>query len=169
MSPGPPRPELYRPLAVDRVGPGGLEVEVRASEAECQALAARTAIPSVRELVCRFSLSAAPGGVLLAQAELRALVVRACVVTLDAFETVTEERFRLRFVPAGRQTDEDDPESDDEIAYHGGTIDLGEAAAEQLALALDPYPRKPDAVLPEADQTGAESPFAALARRQSRH
>jgi uncharacterized metal-binding protein YceD (DUF177 family) len=169
VSPESHRPELYRPLAVDRVGPGGLEVEVRASEAECQALAARMAIPAVRDVVCRFNLTAAPGGVVLAAAHLRALVVRACVVTLDAFETVTEERFRVCFVPAGRLSDDDDPESDDEIAYQGGTIDLGEAAAEQLALALDPYPRKPDAAFPDPDQAAAESPFAALARRQSRH
>ena len=29
-----------------------------------------------------------------------------------------------------------------------GWIDLGELAAEQLGLALDPYPRKPDAAVP---------------------
>jgi hypothetical protein len=40
--------------------------------------------------------------------------------------------------------------------------------AEQLALALDPYPRAPGAVLPEAAEAGtpgeakAESPFAVL-------
>ncbi len=41
-------------------------------------------------------------------------------------------------------------------------IDLGEALAEQLALALDPYPRKPGAKLPsEASDDGA-NPFSAL-------
>ncbi len=29
-----------------------------------------------------------------------------------------------------------------------GWIDLGELAAEQLGLAIDPYPRKPDAAVP---------------------
>jgi uncharacterized metal-binding protein YceD (DUF177 family) len=86
------------------------------------------------------------------------------VVSLEEFETLTEERFRLRFVPAGRESDDDDPDSDDEIAYTGATIDLGEAAAEQLALALDPYPRKPDAVLPDAASEPLDLPFAALAR-----
>ncbi len=169
MSPELPRPELYRPVAVDRVGPDGLTVEVRADDTECRALAARMAIPAVAEFVCRFSLSAAPGGVVLAQGHLRARVMRICVLTLDAFETVTEERFRLRCVPAGRESDDDDPESDDEIAYQGGAIDLGEVAAEQLALALDPYPRKPDAALPATVESPADSPFAALARRQPRH
>ena len=43
-----------------------------------------------------------------------------------------------------------------------GTIDLGEAAAEQLALALDPYPRAPGAVL-EMEEEPEAAPFAALA------
>ncbi len=169
MSPELPRPELYRPLAVDRVGPGGLAVEVRADDAECRALAARMDIPAVESFLCRFSLSALPGGIVLAEGDLQARVVRICVLTLDSFETVTEERFRLRFVPAGRESDDDDPEADDEIAYPGAAIDLGEAAAEQLALALDPYPRKPDATLPAEVESAADSPFAALARRQPRH
>jgi hypothetical protein len=52
-----------------------------------------------------------------------------------------------------------------------GWIDLGELAAEQLGLAIDPYPRKPDAELPAEwkAEPGAEpavterpNPFAAL-------
>lgn len=171
-------PEFHRPVAVDRVGPAGLDIELRADAAECLALATRMAIPAVVDVVCRFRLAAAPGGVVVAEGHLQALVVRICVMTLEAFETVTEERFRLRFVPAGRkpaglEADDDDPDSDDEIAYQGGTIDLGEAAAEQLALALDPYPRQPDAVPPDTvlqdgDEPAPESPFAALARLQPR-
>jgi len=67
-------------------------------------------------------------------------------------------------VPDGTQEEEGDPESDDEIPYLGASIDLGEATVEQLALTLDPYPRKPDAVLPEEELPDAVvHPFAALA------
>jgi uncharacterized metal-binding protein YceD (DUF177 family) len=156
-------PELHYPLPVERIGPGGLEVEVRAGEAECAALAARMGFPALRDLVCGFRLSAAGQGTVLAEGHLRAVAVRVCVLTLDEFEAATEERFRLRFVPAGQESDDDDPESDDEIAYVGGVLDLGEAAAEQLALALDPYPRKPDARLPGVVEDPRESPFAGLA------
>lgn len=164
MTGEPPRPELCRPLAVDRVGPGGLAIEVRADGAECTALAARMAIPAVIDLRCDFDLTAIPGAVVLAEGHLRARVVRVCVVTLEEFEMLTEERFRLRFVPAGRESDDDDPESDDEIPYGGAVIDLGEATAEQLALALEPYPRMPGAALPEAAGEAEEPPFAVLAR-----
>ena len=157
MTPEPPRGELLRPLAVDRVGPAGLAFELHASEAECAALAARMAIPAVTAFACRFRLTALPGGAVLAEGDLTAQVVRDCVVTLEPFETVTRERFRLRFVPAGGESNDDDPDSDDELPIHGGTIDLGEAAAEQLALALDPYPRRPDAALPDTAAPDANS------------
>ena len=167
-----PAPEFHRPVTVDQIGPAGLQVELRASESECRALAARLAIPAVSDFVCGFRLTAMPAGVVLAEGDLRAQVARVCVVTLDTFETVTEERFRLRFVPAGTESNGDDPDSDDEIGYRGGSIDLGEVAAEQLALALDPYPRKPDAALPDTagteDEAGVASPFAALARLHPR-
>ncbi|MGH6890961.1 MAG: hypothetical protein ACREEP_01765, partial [Dongiaceae bacterium] len=52
-----------------------------------------------------------------------------------------------------------------------GWIDLGELAAEQLGLAIDPYPRKPDAQIPaewtaepasEPPAAKRPNPFAAL-------
>ena len=71
----------------------------------------------------------------------------------------------MRFV-VEEQADEDiDPESEDEIVYDGSTIDLGEAATEQLALGLDPYPRKPGATLDDEADAPSSSPFAVLRRK----
>ena len=64
-------------------------------------------------------------------------MVQTCVITLEEFEAEVEERFILRFVPAGSESDDPDPETEDEVGYANGVIDLGDAAAEQLALALD--------------------------------
>ncbi len=80
-----------------------------------------------------------------------AAVVRTCVISLDEFETVVEEEFRVRFVPAGTESYDPDPDAEEEIPFTRGVIDLGETAAEQLALALDPYPRKPGAELPQSE------------------
>ena len=58
--------------------------------------------------------------------------------------------------------------NDEVEPLEGDVLDLGEVASEELFLALDPYPRLPDAALtdfvPEAE-VGEESkhPFAALA------
>ncbi|HTN09799.1 MAG TPA: YceD family protein [Acetobacteraceae bacterium] len=167
--------ELHRPFAVERVGGAGREQVVEASAAECAALAKRLNIPAVLSLRCTFRLTLESGGVVLAEGALEARLVRDCVVSLEPFETAVAERFRLRFVPAEllAEADEDallDPDADDEIPYDGAAIDLGEAAAEQLALAMDPYPRRPGAALPDEASEAAESPFAALSRlRREEH
>ncbi len=168
-------PELHRPFAVERVGSAGREQVVEATAFECTALAERLQIPAVLSLRCRFQLTVAPGGVVLAEGMLEARLVRDCVVSLEPFESVLAERFRLRFVPAAMLDESEaeavlDPEADDEVPYQGAVIDLGEAAAEQLALAMDPYPRRPGAELPDEASEAALSPFAALARlRRDEH
>jgi uncharacterized metal-binding protein YceD (DUF177 family) len=158
-------PEFHRPLAVDRIGPAAQDHAVAATPAECTALAARLGVPAVHSLECHWRLRRGEAGRIAAEGHLRARLVRECVVSLDEFETEMAEQFRLTFVPEGRESDDPDPESEDEIPYAGGAIDLGEAAAEQLALDLDPYPHKPGVTLPAAASEAAESPFAALARR----
>ena len=62
------------------------------------------------------------------------------------------------------ESDELDLEAEDEIPYEGTSIDLGEAASEQLALALDPFPRKPGAELPGSVGPHESGAFAALAK-----
>ena len=158
-------PELHRPVPADRVGAAGLDVTVEANAAECAALARRLRLPDVLALRCVFRLTRLTAACILAHGHLQARVVQTCVVSLDDFAAEIDERFHVRFVPAGQESDDPDPEADDEIGYAGGMLDLGEAAAEQLALALDPYPRAPGAELPEIEAEADENPFAALRRR----
>ncbi len=177
------RPEFSRRVPVSRIGAGGLEQRVEADADECRALAQRLQLPAVASLSCRFRLSPPLHGDVDAEAELRAEVTQVCVVSLEPFEATVSERFALRFVPepvaaAPGGTPEDGGDDDldlaapDELAYAGDAIDLGEAAAQQLALALDPYPRMPGvtrppeapAEVPGDEASGPPHPFAALAR-----
>jgi len=155
--------ELSRPFALDRIGAAGAEVVVEAGPDELAPLGRRLMIPAVNRLLCRFRLRRAGDAVIAATGTLEAEVVRECVLTLDEFPQEMREDFTVEFVPSGSETDDPDPESPDQIPYEGGAIDLGEAAVEQLALALDPYPKKPGAEespLGEEEQPG---PFAGLA------
>jgi len=158
-------PELHRPHATDRIATAGQTIEIRAETAECQAIAERLGIPAVHTLICRFDVTRlldGRSGEILAEGHLRARLDRDCVITLERFTTTVDERFRVRFVPEGLEDEGDDPESDDDIPYTGTAIDLGEAAVEQLALTLDPYPKKPGATLPPEASDPEEGPFAAL-------
>jgi uncharacterized metal-binding protein YceD (DUF177 family) len=159
--------EFSRPIAAERIGAAETRIDVEANVEERQALAERMRVPALLALRCGFALRRETGAI-RATAMLHARLTRECVVSLEEFETALDEDFALRFVPEGTESTEIDPEKDDEIPYANGTIDLGEAAAEQLALALDPYPRKPGAVLPE-EAEAPTSPFAALDALRRRH
>jgi len=156
--------ELYRPILVGQIPNLGTQVLVEATPAECAALALRMMIPAVREMRCRFDLHRESNTIIRATGLLTARVTQTCVISMEDFEAPVEESFTVRFVPAGTESDDLDPDADDEIPYENGTLDLGEAAAEQLGLALDPYPRAPDAVLPEVEEEPDPHPFAALNR-----
>ena len=158
--------ELPRPFLVERIGVMGTSVTVEATPEECAALAARMLLPAVSSVSCRWSLRNAGGGAVDAEGQLRAGVTQTCIVTDDAFEQGVTEDFAVRFVLESRadDTDELDLDAIDELVYDGVTIDLGEATAEQLALALDPYPRKPGAALAVSEDEPGLGAFAALAR-----
>ena len=163
-----PVPELSRTVALDRIRDTAFQTSFEASPDECDAVAGRLQEPAVEFLACGFTLhrpaAAKRSGEIVGEGHLTARVQRECVVSLDLFVEEIDETFRVVFVPEGKETDDDDPESVDEIPYADSAIDLGEAAVEQLALVLDPYPRKPGAELP-ADLAGeASGPFAALAK-----
>ena len=157
-------PELHRPLSLDRIGPQGLDMVVEATPVECVALAERMKLPAVLALSCAFHLTREGRDIVLARGVLRARVTQTCVVSLDDFDALVEEMFQVRFVPSGQESDDIDPDSDDEIPFEGNQIDVGEAAAEQLGLALDPYPRMPGVEMPAAEDDPDAHPFAALRR-----
>lgn len=151
--------------------------QLNASETQCAALAKRFGLEGIAHLEGQFQLSHERMGIIAALLTMRAKITQICVVTLEPFEELIEEKADLRFVPggvAGRQDIEEDEEEDitpesfdspDEIFYENDQIDLGAALAEQLALALNPYPRKPGAVLPESASDNSANPFSVLASK----
>jgi hypothetical protein len=160
---------MHRPLPIEGIGAAGLEQRIEATALERGALAKRLHVPGVASLSCVFRLRRASGaapGVIAGQGRLEARVARVCVVSLDEFETEVKLDFCVRFVPTALESEEIDLEAEDEIPYEGSEIDLGEAAVQELALALDPYPRKPGAELPAGATENPPHPSAALSRRR---
>jgi len=157
-------PEFHRPLSLDRIGPHGLDLTVEATQAECSALAVRMDLPAVLVVSCAFHLIREGRDVVCARGVLHARVTQTCVVSLDDFDASLEEVFQVCFVPSGEEADDIDPEADDEIPFEGNVIDLGEAAAEQLGLVLDPYPKMPGVEMPTVEEEPKAHPFAALRR-----
>lgn len=159
--------EFSRPLALGLVGPGGRSESLVATPEECAALARRFNILEVSSLAAVLRLSQEPDGAVLAEGRLSAAVTQACVVTQEPVPELVDVPVAVRLLPPG-QEEADGPEDIDEIACPDGVADLGEVVAEQLALALDPYPRAPGAELPAEAQDGTAGAFAALARLKPR-
>ncbi len=164
-------PEFPRPQRLDQIGAGDNQVVLAADADERAALAKRFGLLSLEALESRFVLRRESQGI-VARGHVSAQVTQACVATGTPLPATVEEDFAIRFLPepAGGSVDDEVELSADEcdiVFYTGNAIDLGEAAAETMALALDPFPRSPQAasVLKAAGVLSEEEakPFGALA------
>jgi uncharacterized metal-binding protein YceD (DUF177 family) len=140
-------PEFSRSIHIDTLGEGPRTIAIEADAAERVALAARFGLAAIDMLAAEASVTRT-GDIISATGTLRAKVVQTCVATATLLPVSLSEPFTLRFVPA-LAADEEEIELSEEdldvIDYADGAVDLGEAVAETMALALDPFPRSPDA------------------------
>ncbi|MGE4220266.1 MAG: YceD family protein [Alphaproteobacteria bacterium] len=170
-------PEFHRPVAVLDLPPAGQTIEIEANAAERAALAERFELLALDRLTARLTLKPIAGGPMLRVfGRFAAAATQACVVSWAPVPAQIEEAVDLRFGPSAEPEREvtigfDEEEPPEPI--EDGRIDLGELVAQLLALALDPYPRAPDAEVPAAyapadpvgERAGKPNPFAALADR----
>lgn len=160
--------EFSYPVSVRQVDARTHRLE--ASEAERAALAKRFGLVAVHRLIAEIALER-NGTEVEASGKFEADIVQSCAVSGDDLPVSIREKLALRFVP---ETGEVKPDEEieletgelDEIAYSGEMFDLGEAVAQSLALAIDPYATGPGADearkragLLDEDDAG---PFAAL-------
>lgn len=161
--------EFARPQRVDTIGDDARTIEIDADAQERAALAKRFDLIGIERLTGKFTIRRDAAGI-VAEGRVEAAVTQACSITGDPLSATVDEPVALRFVAeedAGQDEVELGDSDIDVIPYEGGTIDLGEVAAETMALALDPFPRGPNAevVLREAGVLSEEQagPFGALA------
>jgi uncharacterized metal-binding protein YceD (DUF177 family) len=162
--------EFSRPLELSRIGATELRETIAADPAEREALARRFGLPALTRLSAELRIRRVGRDVVRLDGDLVAEVTQSCVVTLSPVESRIAESFTQLYAPPVEALEtevvidveaEDPPET-----LHGEVLDLGEAVVQQLAVALDPYPRAPGARLESvgADAaSGASGPFAALA------
>jgi uncharacterized protein DUF177 involved in 23S rRNA accumulation len=146
-------------------------------DADAGERAAMAELANLREILsAHASLDVTPqsGGRVHVTGRVRARIGQTCVVTLDPIVSEIDEPIDLMLAPPEQipqladlvdeaaETDTEIPDPPEPI--ENGVIDLGRLATDALFLAIDPYPRKPDAVFepsvvePDPD----DHPFAAL-------
>ena len=161
--------EFSRPVDGHKLPPVGGVYEIAASAAERAALAKRFDLLQLDRLTARVQLTPVAGGFFRLSATLEAELVQACAVTLEPVPSRIDESFSLLYGAVDDQKDimlDGDSETVEPI--EGGMIDIGEAVAQQLSLALDPFPRAPtvaaEGVTGAPERARLDSPFAVLAK-----
>ena len=97
----------------------------------------------------------------------RAHAVQTCGITLEPLPVDVDAPFSIDLVeatPEGAEPTEIEIDLEDDSAdpIEDGQIDLGGYLVEQLALNLDPFPRKPGAEFVQPPEPEEVSPFAVL-------
>lgn len=165
-----PIPEFSYIVDVNRIPVSGLILDLSADPEQCGALAARFKIPSLRHLSAHLVFKRINSSRVRVDGALNAEVEQICVVSLKPFVQRVEDTFSVVFSEGNDDTlrlNEIDLDmgEDDEIEYlPEGKADVGELVAQSLSLALDPFPRAPDAVFhqEDPDDSGTENPFSVL-------
>ena len=177
-----PSPEFSRRVVVEVIPAAGDTREIVAEPEERDALARRFGLLAFGALSASLRLQPLAHGLVRVEGRFTAALAQACVVTLEPIARRIDASFALVYGPTAAAAgphevvmtaDEDAPPE----PIEDGAIDLGEATAQQLALALDDFPRAPNADL---DSLRAEvgglgrlpdppsGPFAALAALRRR-
>jgi len=163
-------PEFSRLVRAEQVKRMTGDTHIEADESERAVLAQRFGLSALDRLEADFSLSEEDGAI-LARGRVRASLAQPCVATGEPVAETIDTDFALRFVVEGDALPEGeelelDAQDVDTIGYDGQQIDMGEAVAETMALAMTPFPRSSDAdaYLKEAGVLSEEQagPFAAL-------
>jgi len=168
---------LKRRIDAEHIPATGLDVSVETDAGQRDALAKAYDLVAVKALSATSTLIPGRRGSVAVEGRVIADVVQSCVVTLVPVDQHIDEPFSVRFVPANSPEVAPpkpgaevviDPAAPDPPEIMDDAIDIGRLVEEVFALAIDPYPRAPDAALPteltQAGEKAGESPFAVLAK-----
>lgn len=164
-------PELSRPVRIDTLGAVPRRMALDADAAERAALARRFELPDIERLSAEMEITR-NGQIVRAKGTLSARVTQNCIATGAPIAADIAEALDLEFRPQPHVSGPDEEIELDEseldvIFYEGSVVNVGEAVAESLSLALDPYPRcaEADAALAGAGvhREGEEPRTGALA------
>lgn len=140
-------------------------VVVEADAAERWALAQRLELIDIVSLRAEVALRRMEDGLIEVTGQLKSSVMQRCVVSLEPIPAAVAIDFRRLFANEGEEAElvEIDPDAELIEPLDGEILDLGEIVAEELSLALDPYPRAEAAEIANGDDEDDPNPFASLA------
>lgn len=152
-------------VRLNQIG-AGLTRRLEPDEAVCRRIARALDLQALDAFVAEMEVRPTPtSSEWTLKGRVSAHVVQTCGLTLEPLPVDVDRRFSIQLAEAAReQVEEIEVTLDEEDVdlIEDGKIDLGQYAVEQLALSLDPFPRKPGAEFVQPQEPADISPFAAL-------
>jgi uncharacterized metal-binding protein YceD (DUF177 family) len=138
--------EFSHVIKLSEIGNHSHNIRLSADEDARSGLIKRFDLAALDKLEAEISLKHETAGV-VATGLVTADLAQYCIASNDPVPSQLDEPVHIRFIPEPVVGGEIELEADDcDTMFHDGqTIDLGEAVAQSLGLALDPYPRSPEA------------------------
>lgn len=166
------------PVKVAHVGANPVSVKLEANETERQALAERWSVLQVDAFTAQLDILRWKRDGVRIKGSVSASIAQSCVVTLEPVEQIIDETLEALFVPEGSKLARIPMDENGEMVinaegpdipetFAGDSIDVAKVCEEFVVLAIDPYPRKENAVVKMPDEAEmqeekARSPFADL-------
>jgi uncharacterized metal-binding protein YceD (DUF177 family) len=151
------------PVRLHQIGQG-VSRTLEPDEATRKRIARNLDLASLDAFTAEMELKPTDAGWRL-KGRVRADAVQTCGLTLEPLPVTIDHRFSITLAEAvEEETDEIVIDMDEEAPdlIEEGRIDLGQYAVEQLALSLDPFPRKPGAEFVQPPEPAEISPFSVL-------
>ncbi len=143
---------------VSRLSAGGDQETLEATAEEREALARRFGLVALNALTARLKIARATAGSVRVTGTDVAEEEQTCVLTLERFASTlsfpVEELFRAARGGGGRLEAVEAFEGDGAPLVVGQSIDLGELVAQDLGMAIDPYPKAPGAAFEPPGSAG---------------
>lgn len=163
---------LSEPIRLNEIGKG-VERTLEPDAAVRAKIAKALDLASLDAFTAELLLQPADNAGYRLSGRVRASAVQTCGITLEPLPVEIDQRFSVDLAESvdEPETDEVEITLDDEDGpdlIENGRIDLGQYAVEQLALNLDPFPRKPGAEFVQPEEPAEISPFAVLKALKSK-
>ena len=162
-----PTPEFSFVIELSETGQSEKTYPLKANEEERRRVAARLGALSLDMFEGEVRIRVAKPA-LFVGGSVRAHMVRECVSSLESVREEVVDDFELEFSrerPAQNDTEQaGDEDWTEREAHSGEALDIGELLVQQLSLAMEAFPRHPDApsLVEKYGQDGEASPFAML-------
>ena len=162
--------EFSHVVKISEVGNHNRNLRLSANETARHGLMVRFDLAALDNLEAEISLKHEADAV-IATGWFTASLAQFCIATHDPVPAKLDEAIHIQFIAEPTSNGEVElelaPEDCDTMFHDGQTIDLGEAVAQSMGLALNPYPRSPVAekILKAAGVKSEEdvAPLGALA------